>query len=72
MLLKGGSTLNGLLKLEMHDERFALEAYEVEPGKLYLSIYDRGKNDQGYSIEVNTKEFLYFVGEVTKPVPELF
>jgi hypothetical protein len=57
--------------MEMYDEHFALEAYEVAPGKLLLSIYDREKNDQGYSIEVNTKEFLYLIGEVTKPTPEI-
>jgi hypothetical protein len=63
--------MNGLLKMEMYNEQFALEAYEVESGKLMLSIYDREKNDQGYSIEVNTKEFLFLIGEVTKPVPDL-
>lgn len=63
--------MNGLLKMEMYDEHYALEAYEVEPGKLLLSIFDREKNDQGYSIEVNTKEFLYLVKEVTKPIPEI-
>jgi hypothetical protein len=62
--------MNGLLKMEIYNDQFALEAYEVEPGKLMLSIFDRKKNDQGYSIEVNTNEFLFLIGEVTKPIPE--
>lgn len=62
--------MNGLLKMEMYNEQFALEAYEVETGKLILSIYDRKKNDQGYSIEVATKEFLFLISEVTKPIPD--
>lgn len=63
--------MKGLLKLEMYNDNFILEAYEDEPGKLILSIYDREKNDQGYSLEVDTKEFLYLIGEVTKPMPDL-
>ena len=63
--------MDGLLKMEMVDEHSALEAYEVEPGRLFISIYDKVKNDEGYSIEVNTKDFLYLVGEVTKPMPNL-
>lgn len=55
--------------MEMIDEHSALEAYEVEPGKLFISIYDKEKNDTGYSIEVTTKDFLYLIGEVTKPIP---
>lgn len=61
--------MDGLLKMEMIDEHSALEAYEVEPGKLFISIYDKEKNDTGYSIEVTTKDFLYLIGEVTKPIP---
>lgn len=63
--------LDGLLKMEMVDEHSVLEAYEVEPGKLFISIYDKGKNDDGYSIEVSTTNFLYLIGEVTKPMPNL-
>lgn len=63
--------MKGFLKMEMYDDQFALEAYEVTPGKLLLSVYDREKNDQGYSIEVNAKEFLYLIGEVTKPIPDI-
>ena len=63
--------MNGFLKMEMYDEHFAIEAYEVETGKLLLSIYNREKNDEGYSIEVNTNEFLYLINEVTKARPEI-
>lgn len=63
--------MDGLLKMEMVDERSVLEAYEVELGKLFISIYDKEKNDTGYSIEVTTKDFLYLIGEVTKSIPDL-
>lgn len=63
--------MDGLLKMEMVDNHSVLEAYEVESGKLFISIYDKEKNDTGYSVEVSTKDFLYLIGEVTKPMPNL-
>lgn len=63
--------LDGLLKMEMDDEHSVLEVYEVESGKLFISVYNKEKNDAGYSIEVSTKDFLYLIGEVTKPMPNL-